>query len=376
MKYSIITVTRNCADTIERTIKSVLTQDYAAFEYIVIDGASTDGTAQIIEGFKEKLTFYVSEPDSGMYEAMNKGLKHATGDLVLFLNGDDYLIDDTALTRMSRHFVDDETVVIGRLYAGDTLSPDNSHATFKSKYYGIFYPHQATFVPKGLFEKLGGFDESYKVSADFEWICRAMYKGYCVKWVDEIVSYFSLGGMSSTLQCLIDEYNISFKYMKLTNDPLLEDMTSKSKTAMKRYLFKMICENDEYFEVFSKAITELWGTDEGPLQVWGAGFWGRIIVRLLQRCGYTVDLIFDSSGKIDFLENIPVHPFNAADVKRVIVSTENYDMEISNKLENMGFSNKSEYISFQALRDIVLSKLDESNEELRSFARQTGLSIW
>lgn len=375
MKYSIITVTFNCENTIERTINSVLSQDYAACEYIIIDGASTDGTTQVIEKFRDDLDFFVSEPDSGVYAAMNKGLSHATGDLVLFLNGDDYLVDATALTRMSMHYSGDETIVIGRLYQGDKLSPDNTMTVFKSKYYGIFYPHQATFVPKVLYDKLGGFDEKYSVSADFEWICRAMHNGYQIEWVDEIVSVFSLGGMSASLQCIIDEYNVSVKYMKLNNDPYLQEMICNTKDIAKSYFFKMICDTSKYYKLFSETITNIWSIKESPIEIWGAGFWGRTIIKLLKKCGYVVDCIFDSSVVSELIEGVSVKAFDIALAKKIIVTTEKYDTEIVGVLQASGLNENVDFISYHRLRDMVVGKINESNDEYRSFLEQTGLIL-
>ena len=372
MKYSIITVTYNCVSTIERTINSVLSQDYS-YEYVVIDGASTDGTRQVIEKYKDKLAFFVSEPDSGMYEAMNKGLKHATGDLVLFLNGDDYLVDNTALSRMAQHYVDEKTVVIGRLYQGDKLSPDNTNANFKSKYYGIFYPHQATFVPKALYDRLGGFDEEYKVSADFEWICRAMYNGYQVKWVDEIVSFFSLGGLSSTLQCQIDEYNISQKYMELTDDPYVEDMTNRTIDVVRSFFFREMCMDKKYIPAF-KAFFDKIGI-KGSVQLWGAGAWAQYYVNVLYKFGIGVDCIFDSNRSKRELEGIPIEPFDKSKVSFVLVSTEIYDDEVAKCLDAYGLEEKADYIKFHTLRDSIIDKLDREDDEYAGFSKKTGLSI-
>ena len=112
MRISVITVTLNCGSTIERTIKSVISQQNTNYEFIIIDGKSTDGTCDIIEKYMDNITYYVSEPDQGIYYAMNKGIVQATGDYLIFLNGDDYFVDDTVLARIKKHCTG-ENIVIG-----------------------------------------------------------------------------------------------------------------------------------------------------------------------------------------------------------------------------------------------------------------------
>ena len=112
---TIITVSYNCIDTIERTIKSVLAQDYSNYRYIVVDGNSTDGTYDAINKYNESLYRFISEPDEGMYYAMNKGISFVNDGFILFLNGDDYFVDNNVLTRMSHYLTNDTTVVIGRI---------------------------------------------------------------------------------------------------------------------------------------------------------------------------------------------------------------------------------------------------------------------
>lgn len=373
MNYTIITVTYNCASTIERTIKSVLSQNYSAYEYIVIDGDSSDGTTQIIEKYRDKLSYYVSEPDSGMYEAMNKGLKHATGDLVLFLNGDDYLADNTVLLRMAQHYVDEKTVVIGRLYQGDKLSPDNTNADFKSKYYGIFYPHQATFVPKVLYDRLGGFDESYRVSADFEWICRAMYNGYQVKWVDEIVSFFSLGGLSSTLQCQIDEYNISKKYMEMTDDSYVEDMTNRTIDVTRSFFFRKMLMDEQYLQYIEKALNKV-GVNRGDtIQIWGAGAWLELFINAFTYAGIKVNYIFDSNGSKRSFSEIPIVSFDKRKVSRLFISTEYYDDEIGELLCKEGFAENTDYVKFHFFRNVFLQYYDKTGCCYKDFEKQTKI---
>jgi len=194
MKISIITVTYNCAKTIERTIKSVISQKYQDLDYIIIDGNSTDGTKEIIERYRDNLSFYISEPDDGIYHAMNKGLKQVKEGYVLFLNGDDFFIDPYVLCNVAKYFNGEDAILIGRVIYGGKKSELINVNSDKSNFLNVFYPHQATFVPVSKYAELGYFDTQYRISADYDWICRAIVNGSLIKAIDVTICVFSLGG--------------------------------------------------------------------------------------------------------------------------------------------------------------------------------------
>jgi len=182
--FSIITVTYNAALTLERTIQSVMAQTYHRREYIIIDGASKDGTKDIIRSYRDQITKLVSEPDKGLYDAMNKGLALATGDYVCFLNAGDELHEDDTLEKMVRSL--DEAKALPDVIYGDTqlvdldgrfvrmrrLSPPEK-LTWKSFKNGMLVCHQAFFAKRALAEP---YDLSYRFSSDFDWCIRIMKK--------------------------------------------------------------------------------------------------------------------------------------------------------------------------------------------------------
>ena len=182
--FSIITVTYNAALTLERTIQSVMAQTYHRREYIIIDGASKDGTKDIIRPYRDQITKLVSEPDKGLYDAMNKGLALATGDYVCFLNAGDELHEDDTLEKMVRSL--DEAKALPDVIYGDTqlvdldgrfvrmrrLSPPEK-LTWKSFKNGMLVCHQAFFAKRALAEP---YDLSYRFSSDFDWCIRIMKK--------------------------------------------------------------------------------------------------------------------------------------------------------------------------------------------------------
>ena len=183
-KFSIITVTYNAADTIEDTIQSVISQTYHHVEYIIIDGASKDNTLNIVDRYREHITCLVSEPDRGLYDAMNKGMQLATGDYLCFLNAGDSFHEDDTLQLMvhslrnteklpdvlygETELVDSEGhfVRMRRLSAPETLN-------WKSFRQGMLVCHQAFFARRELTEP---YDLHYRFSADFDWCIRIMKK--------------------------------------------------------------------------------------------------------------------------------------------------------------------------------------------------------
>lgn len=188
MKISLITVTYNSAATVRDTIVSVLKQTYPDIEYLIVDGASKDETVSIIKEYEPKFggrLHYISEPDKGIYEAMNKGIKMATGDVVGILNSDDFYTSYDALQTIADafenndidatygdiHFVNDEDLTKCVRYYSSGL--------FKRGYmrFGFMPAHPSFYCKKSIYEKYGGFDTSYRIAADFENLLRIIFIG-------------------------------------------------------------------------------------------------------------------------------------------------------------------------------------------------------
>ena len=184
MKVSIITVCLNMAETIEETIRSVLSQDHDDVEYIVIDGGSTDGTLDIIDRYKDQIDIFVTEPDKGLYDAMNKGLRKATGDVVGILNADDIFITNSGISNMLNHMSDDVDLVWGDVvYVDDQGSVvrrwRSSPYDKRSFYRGWMPPHPTMFVRRSLYERYGYLQSDMKIAADYELSLRLLEKNHC-----------------------------------------------------------------------------------------------------------------------------------------------------------------------------------------------------
>lgn len=206
MKVSLITVCRNAADVINGTLNSVLVQDHPNIEVIVIDGASTDGTQDVVAAHRDRLTHFVSEPDKGIYDAMNKGLDRATGDIIGFVNAGDLLMDPDTITRVVKAFGRSGVDVV----YGDIIMVDE-HDIMKVKRIwrngpydradfrkGWMPPHVATFIKRSAYERFGHFRTELRIAADYEILHRFMYKErLSAAHLPEVLVRFRLGGMSN-----------------------------------------------------------------------------------------------------------------------------------------------------------------------------------
>ena len=202
--FSIITAAYNTEDTIARAIESLDAQSCADWEHLIIDGASTDHTLREVNRFKDEKRSVISEPDKGIYDAMNKGIKAAKGRYLFFLNSDDHFRDNQVLQRVAdslrkNDLPDYWTGAVIKKYKNpnyDVLS--NSELTNTNLKKGNPPPHQATFVQKKAFERFGSFSLDYKSAGDFEWHCRALKNQITYAYSpNTIVCNFTPGGTSS-----------------------------------------------------------------------------------------------------------------------------------------------------------------------------------
>lgn len=210
---SIITVVYNNKIGLEETIKSMISQSYKNFEYIVIDGASTDGTLDIITKYNQYITTYISEPDKGIYDAMNKGIDLAKGEYIYFLNSSDTLYNDLVLEEVASTI----SQIQADIYYGNVeLIYPNFNSLFPSKGYSLENyqapPHQGTFVTRQYILD-NKFDTNYKSSADFEFFCKAQANNRLIHCCDTLIAKMPSGGFSSNKNIHYPEsYSIIKKY--------------------------------------------------------------------------------------------------------------------------------------------------------------------
>jgi glycosyltransferase involved in cell wall biosynthesis len=213
-KLSVITVVYNNVRDIERTIRSVVDQTYINIEYIIIDGASTDGTLDVIDKYKDRVSKLISEKDKGIYDAMNKGLAIATGDYVLFMNsGDEIYAPDTVANIF--HTSPDADIYYGETEmindAGHSLGQRRHKApkqfAWKDFKYGMAISHQAIYIKRSLTQP---YNPKYQLSADIDWILQAARKADKIVNVNQYVAKYLVGGMSKAKhrQSLLERFAI------------------------------------------------------------------------------------------------------------------------------------------------------------------------
>ncbi|KAB0665281.1 glycosyltransferase [Oryzomonas japonica] len=242
-KISLITVSFNSGSTIEDTIKSVANQNYPNIEYIVVDGLSTDNTLDILKSYPDVVSKVISEKDSGIYDAMNKGIMLATGDVVGILNADDFYVDENVITKVVQAFVINpiDALIADLVYVRpeklDKIVRYYSSANFALDKFesGWMPPHPTFFVKRKCYDNFGLYKTDYKIAADFELLARFMVKNHIsYHYLPEVIIKMRTGGASTK--------------------------NLRSNLILNREIVRACAENDimtNYFKVYSKYLTKL-----------------------------------------------------------------------------------------------------------------------
>lgn len=209
MKVSIITSCYNREATIRESIESVLYQVYDDIEYIIVDAKSTDKTLDIINEYKDRITTIISEPDNGMYEGINKGIKLATGDIIGLLHSDDVFYADDTISRIVNEIKRTKSqLVYGN---GIFVKPSNMNHIMRDWISGQYIPskitrgwlplHTTVFAKRQVFDIVGFYDERYKISADSDWLIRCLYKANLkVAYINDYIVRMRMGGASTSFR--------------------------------------------------------------------------------------------------------------------------------------------------------------------------------
>lgn len=224
MKLSIITVNLNNAKGLLKTVGSVVSQTWQEFEYIIIDGASSDNSTLVIKQFSENIDYWISEPDHGVYQAMNKGIRKATGEYLLFLNSGDFLVDaDVLLKVFSYPYTGDILCAKCNMSdKGEIVWTSNPPEVYRlSHFYEATIAHQSTFIKRSLFEEYGLYREDLQLKSDMEFWIRTIILGKATtQKIDLIISDYNLEGMSSdkkNLKLSESESEIIYSELNLKN---------------------------------------------------------------------------------------------------------------------------------------------------------------
>lgn len=248
LQVSIITICYNRKGTIAAAIESVLNQDYPHIEYVVIDGNSSDGTQDIIESYSDKITRYISEPDKGMYDAINKGLSLATGDVVGLMHSDDVFYDTTVVSKIVNAFK--KSLTIDAVY-GDGIYVTNDleekivrnriggEYDYKRLKKGWLPLHPTVYIKKTIIEKHGYYNLDFKIASDTEFLLRYLYKYKInVRYLNTYIVKMRMGGLSTNykraFEVLFEDYRI-YKFHQLS---AVKVVIQKKMLALIQYLKK------------------------------------------------------------------------------------------------------------------------------------------
>jgi glycosyltransferase involved in cell wall biosynthesis len=249
MKVTIITVCYNRKATIEKAIKSVLEQNYTNIEYIIIDGNSTDGTKEIIESYRDRISQYISEPDKGMYDAINKGLKLATGDVIGLMHSDDEFYDVNAIGKIAARF-DNDSSLDGVYGDGVYVSNDSNERLIRNRIGGIFslkkvkkgwLPlHPTVYLKKSIIDKYGFYNLDFKIASDTEFLLRYLYK-YKIKmsYINSYIVKMRMGGMSTNLKQAFEVLYEDYKIYKFHGLAAFQVVFHKKTIALRQYLVQL-----------------------------------------------------------------------------------------------------------------------------------------
>jgi len=228
-KIAVITISYNNRQGLEKTLKSVTSQSFSGFEYIVIDGGSQDGSKELLEKYSDKITHWVSEPDKGIYNAMNKGIAAAQGEYLIFINSGDHFYSDHSLTDAAQH-LSGEDIIYGNL---EVVSAEQTYIKDYPSEMSLFYfyyeslPHPSSFIRKDAFEKYGFYDENLKIVSDWKWFLLAICTHQAsFKKIEKTISTFYLDGTSSNIQS-IEKINNERELTFSSHFPMVKDNLEK-----------------------------------------------------------------------------------------------------------------------------------------------------
>lgn len=249
MRFSIITVCKNSCNYLERTIKSVIAQCFTDYEYIIIDGQSNDKTIDIIEKYYDRISICISEEDNGISDAFNKGVSFASGDYVLFLNAGDTFLNEGVLNIVNQTIdeVKNDIYTFQIITSMGYMKPQTK-AEGEKDWRDARIPHQASFIRRDVFERVGMFNEVFKVRMDYEFFKRCLDKNIECSIFEVPIVYYDGSGISSTNKYLYEKEGLA---IRLIYDREVE----KSERETLDYIIKLeeaVDENDRYDQLVKK----------------------------------------------------------------------------------------------------------------------------
>ena len=360
IKISIVTVCFNSAKTIEKTIKSVLGQDYDNIEYIIIDGNSTDGTQEIIRKYEDKIAYWVSEPDNGIYDAMNKGIQAATGELIAFMNSGDWYEDGAISAVVEKYICTHADVLYGDVYKGhgdikrlwsmQNINMDELH-------WHMIFCHQGIFV-KTEIQKMYGFDACYQIAADYDFFLKIFIAEKQFQYVNKVIAFCEDSGISSSNSIGTFREMRSIALRALNLYPLskrdrykkcIEQFYRKADYAkLNSYICKRILSGRYTLSDEAKHIAS-----QKPIVIFGVCDMGDLCARCLRKLDIQVCCMTDNDVKKQggtYLGIPVIAPKELIELKGtavVLIAAYAYSDDIAEQLNQMGLEERSDYYRFK-----------------------------
>lgn len=370
MKVSIITVSYNSEKTIEQTIQSVIGQTYEDIEYIIIDGGSTDTTMDIVKKYQDKIVYTVSEPDKGIYNAMNKGIKVASGNIIGIINSDDWY-DLEAVEKAVKAFQTNSAEV---LY-GDCIyiyesgkRVRNIKYPLEAMWYLMVTPHPTVFVKKEIYQKYGIFDESYRMAADYELMLRFYSAGVKFSYLEYDMAYFRSGGASTkqVIQSLQETKDIALKYVnQYHKDEYLPIIHERYDLRIQQELAKIQLEKAKEKKDKVRGILMNYLKDAQGITVFGTGVKGKECLKRLGEWKVPVKMFVDNNAEKwgTLFEGIPVCRPSVLEGRneKIIIASTKYCADICAQITEMGFRNREDYIKIADLDAYIIAEGEKMN---------------
>ena len=374
-KISVITVCLNSEKTLERCVKSVVNQQYENLEYIVIDGGSTDKTIEIIKEYENQIAYWVSEPDGGIYDAMNKGVAASSGEIIAFLNSDDWY-EDNIMHKINDAFQRDITILCSDVWLHRKDGVVSTHCAEDSRSrkcrMPVTYCHQGIFAHKNLFDKYGMFDLKYKICADYDWQLRLLENHVHFVQTDEIYANFSYGGISNrddfTEIRLEERKEIEYSHLRFlceyTNMDELEmakEMEEYYKLEIGINRMRKLLEKQAFRmrDDLHSMLTDVF--DRDAYSVFGVGKWGRELIDLLRQADRDVTCIWDNNSALWGKAYKELKIKNPDQIKEcssaIIVASKKYEEEIELQLNKKGLKKGKDYLSYVEIKNMIANML-------------------
>ena len=303
-KVSIITVVLNGEKTIEQTILSVINQTYKNIEYIIIDGDSSDGTMDIVQKYSKYISLIISERDAGLYDAMNKGINHATGDIIGIINSDDWYEQDAVEKIVQKMMLEDAELIHGdvRRIKEDGKSYISKPSNLREIVIYMPIYHPTVFIKRNIYTMKGGFDTQYEIAADYELLLRLYYKNVEYTYIPEVIANFRENGISEKrwFECKNEALRIAYKYADQSGKR--EEVLTHLREQYKWNIFlKNILEKNNLLE---NLVNKFFNVKFKEIVIWGAGIWGKHCSTALNKSNMNIVKIIDNcQEKWNMLQN-------------------------------------------------------------------------